>query len=213
MKPPKDAVSQSWWVFIRRNRSLFVGMLSYAAVPPIVDFIFCIGPPWPHRGGVVAFSSVTAYIVAISVYIHFAHGIASNTKNEHLRARLSQFMVLSIMTSVIYIAMCAGFLYDAPDVRHQVAGGFYLRPEIIELMKNDRTLTIEICLESAEWNPERIWIPWTVRLINAVFLLAWLGFYGLLGCIISTFAVYLQDSYTIGNRIAPPTTPLGNDDI
>ncbi len=66
-----DPVLQPWRIFAWRNRHLFVSMLGYAAIPPLLDFCFAVGPPWPHRSGVVAFTSVVGYVVAILVYVNY----------------------------------------------------------------------------------------------------------------------------------------------
>lgn len=196
-----DPVLKRWGDFLRRNRVILVSMLGYAAVPPIVEFIFGIGPPWPHREGVIGLSSVVGYVAAIITYVNYAHGAATSAKMRVLRRAVIRLSIMTAAVLLVYLCLRAFFLYDAGGPRNQVAGGFLLRPEVAELLRTRPDLTFQLLLDSHQWVPEGIWIPWTVGVVNLAFLLGWLGLFGGLGALVSSFVAYLEVQFRVDNKL------------
>jgi hypothetical protein len=189
---PPDPVLSRWQEFLVRNRGILVGMLTYCAIPPVLQFLFAVGPPWPQRTAVTAFTSIVGYAVAVLVFATHEYGATTPTRIRTVRRGLVLWATLAASLMMVYLLLSAFFLYDAPTAPHQVAGGFLLRPETRTYLDTHPGSTAADALRDQEFIAERVWVPWTVSLMNLAFLVSWLGFFAALAAFIGLFVVYLR---------------------
>jgi hypothetical protein len=189
---PPDPVFARLREFLRRNREILVMMLSYCAIPPVLQFVFNVGPPWPHRTGVIAFTSIVGYVVAVLIFATNEYGAATQPRFRTVRKRLVSSAAVGACVMIIYVVLSAFFLYDAPSPPDQVAGGIQLRTEVREYIEKHPGYTEANALRDSAYDAEAVWIPWTVRLMNVSFLVSWLGFFGSLAAVIGLLVVYLR---------------------
>jgi hypothetical protein len=90
---------------------------------------------------------------------------------------------------VVYIVLKGLFVYNAPDFRHQEAGGFILRPSIERVVEENPGITWGELLDGAEYDPTRIWVEWTVNTVRISLLIAWLAFFGAISFVLSVFVL------------------------
>jgi hypothetical protein len=119
---------------------------------------------------------------------------------------------LALASLIIYAVLWCNFIYEAiPSTptrsmwarpTPKLIAGFLPIKEVGDLMwGEDRIigLTYERALEEASYDPDLVWKPWTVRLNQAAFLLAWLGIFVGVG-MASTASVPIS-------RLASPSNP------
>lgn len=174
--------------FVSANKEVLVGIITFGAAPVLLNWIFAIGPPWPHATGVAAFTSVVTWLEMM-----YAFSAWERLSAARLRLLCKVFVGIASCALVLYVFLNACFVYDAPDYRHQEAGGFLIKPEVQLLLQSNPEKSLEDLLESAEYKPARVWIGWSVSVVRAGLLIGWLAFFCSLASVISSF-VLLQRS-------------------
>jgi len=187
-----DPVLAPLRVFIGRNRQILATMLTYCAIPPVLQFVFNVGPPWPQQAGVTAFTSIVGYVIAVLVFAMHEYGASTQPRLRNVRKRLVRSAVLGAFLMIVYLLFTSLFVYDAPSPQYRVAGGFQLRAEVREHIDNSPGYTPADALRDKAYSAEGVWIPWTVRLMNVAVLISWLGFFAALAAFIGLLVVYLR---------------------
>jgi hypothetical protein len=161
-------------------------MLTYAAVPPLVQFVSTIGPPWPDSSGVVALTSLAGYVLAIVAFVRW------RAKSQRDLRAVTFLLIWPIVAVLLaYIALAAFCLHDGGGPGYKVAGGLWVQPEVARAME-EKAWSAEDALRSWEYKPEKVWVPWTVKVMELVFLVLWLVLFGLLSLLASVLALYLE---------------------
>ncbi|GAC1467054.1 MAG: hypothetical protein NVSMB9_08250 [Isosphaeraceae bacterium] len=174
-------------------KKLLAMIIALGAAPTIMDLVFTIGPPWPHRRGIILLTSLGAWVLLL-----WSYSAWRKTSQKVLKARLSACAVAAASSLLVYILLHAFFVYDAPTYKNQEAKGFLLRPEIqgLLLSKAKSGGTIEDLLEGAEYVPTVIWVSWTVYLIRYLLMSTWLILFGSLSLVASAFLL-LQEKLSL----------------
>ena len=113
--------------FLRRNRQILVMMLTYCAIPPVLQFILNVGPPWPQRTGVTAFTSIVGCVVAFLVFATHEYGVSTQARFRTVRKRLVWSAALGAFLMIVYFVLSADSSFTTP--RHpgirSLAGSSY----------------------------------------------------------------------------------------
>jgi len=176
-------------------RRLAYWMIALGSCPPILDLLFNIGPPWPHRTGVAAFTTIWLWAALLFTYSQW-----QIVGLERLRKRTAWLFISTILFFAIYIFLGSFFIVDAPTSRHQIARGFFLKPEWQDVLKEGRFPDGEAfpvasehdLLAAVQWKADVIYPMWTVAITQSLLLIAWLFSFGSLAALSSTFILTEQ---------------------
>jgi hypothetical protein len=157
--------------FLARYKRLVVALASVAALPPLAGLVAQVGPPWPANAATSAVTLLASSCALLAVYTQTRASAAEGRLKGRVRAAAAAFGVALLG----YLALKAFLCYDAPDWRHQVAGGFVTRPDIRGLLDADPGLTHGQLLEEGLYDATRVWVPWTVYGVQLAVLVTWLA--------------------------------------
>jgi hypothetical protein len=129
-----------------------------------------IGPPWPSEEETVIYS-----VLLVAATLYFVGSSGRLTSRPEGGGRHSAVLVGFVFCAAAYLLLKVFFCYNAADWRHQVAGGFVLRPQIKDLLDADPNLTVQKALDGYSNDATRIWESWSVFVVRAGLLLSWLG--------------------------------------
>jgi len=99
-------------------------LLGLGSIPPVLELVCNIGPPWPHRRGVAYFAMVTLWVVIL-----YTHGLWHQAPESWLKTRIKHFSILALAFLGAFVILLAFFVEDAPTPGNQIARGFFLKPE------------------------------------------------------------------------------------
>jgi hypothetical protein len=153
---------------------LVASVAVFATLPIVADLVFLAGPPWPDRLKTAMLTALVACTVLPGAYAW-----QRSSPPERLRSRTIIFGTLAACLVLAYLALTSAFVYDAPDARHQEAGGFLVGLPVSKVMAEHPSMTPGDLLQGAEYVPERVWVPWTVAVVRLALVTSWVGIFGL----------------------------------
>jgi len=180
---------QAFLQFVARYRKLLGVLGTLMATPALTTFALNVGPPWPARGAVTAYTAVGILAVLLWTYVFWPKGPREKVADwrerlhKHLRRSLAIFFVLL----GLYIILNLTLVYDAPSSAHQEAKGFLLLPSVEKVLADDPEMTHEKLVKEAEYNPFEVWEAWTVHTVRGLILAVWLLMFWSLTCACSAF--------------------------
>jgi hypothetical protein len=172
---------------LRNYRKVVVAVTALGSVPPILDIVMNVGPPWPTRVGVAGFTTLVVWVVLLVAYAGWKHQTL-----KRLRGRVTSLGAIAIVLLFAYITCRAWFVFDTGNARHQDVAGFVLQKRIVTLMELDRTKSIQDILEGAHFNPLSVWEPWTVSAARSLVLSTWILFFGCISMMTAVFVLMLE---------------------
>ena len=184
---PTNSVLNPFIGFFTDYGKLAAMTLGVGAIPTVLDLISAIGPPWPQRHAVAMFTSVMSWIVLPWGFTSWR--TISATK---LKTRLSLFAILTSLFLLIYILLKAVFVYNAPTEWNQEAAGFILQTKIQSLLDQVPEMSLLDAVRGAEFDPNEIWVPWTVAVVRGGLLVTWLLLFACLSLGSSAFLLFQE---------------------
>ena len=177
-----------------------VGLIGKAAlIAPFATLLLNIGPPWPGKTSVPALTSLCEVLVLMYVFQFHA-----SLSKKRLNARLRQFFLAVVGTFVVYVFLYSFFVIDIPLDSTRDVSGFVVQPRVTQLLTAPGA-TIDTVLEGMEWDPFRVWEPWTIRVMRVSLLLVWIVFFiGIAGCIAAFAALQRRRTAPVVGRAVPP---------
>src|SRR5262249_20612456 len=158
----------------------WIGM-ALPVVMLVLAMILRLQPPWPEAT-VVGLFSVAALLIPALVGRLFMPQLSTP-------AWLKRWLFVTTGCLFAYAILWSNTTYDArprsPDdssIRPipKVVGGFLLNDDVAALSKGPNRivgLTRQRALEEAEFDPDLVWKPWTVRVNLTALLLCWIGMF------------------------------------
>ena len=180
---------EDFWAFAADFRSMTAWVAKGAVAAPFIDIILGFGPPWPSRTGVPVLTCLVEILVLIYAF-QFWKVMAKYQQEFRLRTSF----VLIVVTFLLYIALFAFFVYEAPEAPYREVKGFLYQPYVHDIMNKDKTYTEQKVLIDSGYDPIIIWKPWTVYLMRIVVLITWILFFTALSTSISSFVLLQQHS-------------------
>jgi hypothetical protein len=168
--------------YLAEYKKLLAAGVALGTAPALTELVLGIGPPWPHRRGIILLTSLVAWVVLLWSFSAWRH-----TAREFLVSRVTACAILAGASLVVYLLLQAFFVDDAPDSRNQGAMGFLLRPQIQKVLAEEPETTLKDLWKGAEYDPTVVWIPWTVYLVRSGLILLWMVFFGGLSLLASAF--------------------------
>lgn len=182
-KPAADgSVLGPFSSYLAEYKKLLAAGVALGAAPALTDLVFTIGPPWPHRRGIILLTGLVAWVVLIWSFSAWRH-----TGRKFLVSRVTACAILAGASLVVYLLLQAFFVDDAPDSRNQEAMGFLVRPQIQRVLAEEPETTLKDLWKGAEYDPTVVWIPWTVYLVRSGLIFLWMAFFGGLSLVASAF--------------------------
>ncbi|MBV9126343.1 MAG: hypothetical protein JO112_23590 [Planctomycetes bacterium] len=154
-------------------KNLVLTLLSVSSLPPLTSLLLKIGPPWPGDAAAATVCIIVNMVCLLYIYNSRAH-------HESNVRRLRRFKVIAVgflSSLLIYMLLKVFLCYNAPDWRHQVAGGLILQEDIRGLLRVNPQLNMTDLLQASDFNPEHLWVSWTVRLVQWLILVNWVFVY------------------------------------
>jgi hypothetical protein len=151
----------------------------------LLALLLRLQPPWPEPSAVGLFSLVAM----------LAPALGSGLFMPQLRAPawLKRSLWVSVCCLGGYAILWNNSIYEArprtPDDSSlrpipKIVGGLLLNEDVKALIEGPNRivgLTAQMALEEASFDPDLVWIPWTVRFNQAALLLCWMGLFAGVG--------------------------------
>ncbi|QDU05689.1 hypothetical protein V6x_54300 [Gimesia chilikensis] len=176
---------QGFMIFVSDFKILLFYIIGLGGSPWLIEYIFNIGPPWPNTAAVSAFTSIVIWLTLLWSFASW-----EKVLQVELTILVKRFCIVTFCLLCIYAVVVTWFVVPADDFQNREAIGFILRPEIVEELEKDKSKTIKILFEGAEYEPTEIWKPWTVNCIRSLIILIWFFWFGSLSFVISTFILH-----------------------
>jgi hypothetical protein len=159
--------------------------LVFASAPFVVEYVAHAGPPWLAPGMVSILSGTVMCLVLVS-------RVAASERHdaERLSSLTTTTTILAVGAIVFYAFCYAFFVFPAPDWKYRDARGLILKDGAKAALAADPSLSIDKLLEGAGFQPERIYVDWTVYLNRFALLATWLLFLGALSNTVMSFVLH-----------------------
>jgi hypothetical protein len=165
-------------------------LVALGSIPPILDYVFNVGPPWPGRSRVAWFTTIALWAVMVWTF-----GVWQGDTLARLKSKVNRFFWLVVISGAVFVSLTAFFVVDAPTPATQIAKGFFLKPEWQKVIDQGKfpdgepipAKSTRELLAANEWNAEVIYPEWTVSLVNLGLLAGWLAFFASLAALTSVF--------------------------
>lgn len=162
--------------FVARYRKLLGILGTLMATPALTTFALNVGPPWPARGAVTAFTAVGILSILLWTYVFWQK--QPKEKVAEWRERLHGLFRLTLVIFFVflgfYILMDLMLVYNAPSSAHQEAKGLLLLPSVEKVLTDNPEISGQQLVKEAEYNPFAIWKEWTVYIVRGLLLVIWL---------------------------------------
>jgi hypothetical protein len=174
--------------FLRDFRSLGSWMVKVLPFAPLSDLAIGLGPPWPSQTSTPVLASLVG---ALSLVFGFAFWSAR--PQYRLKSYLRRSGLALGVFFVLYGALFAYFIYDAPSPSNREIKGLYYLTEVKAVI--DNSYTESMALRGASYDPFKIWVAWTVYAMRLVVLVSWLATSGALYLTIGVFVMLLRSAH------------------
>ena len=159
--------------FSQFDKKTLLPLIPMLAVTFALDQVFSLQPPWPK------FSTyVTAFLELCTLFIAFF--VPLKSKRGMFRAQLLAFCCVCICF-VLYFICYSFFVFDAPFSGERLVAGFVCTPEaenyVAPAFGESCPLLSEAVLSAAQYDPEIVWTPSSVRAMESLMFLLWSGFF------------------------------------
>jgi len=175
-------------------RSVTALALNSSVAAPLVALVMDIGPPWPTGAPII--TSFAELIVLITIF-HFWYG--------NSRRRISKRMVMALVVLcvgfVVYMALFDSFTFSPKGSKDKDVRGFVVQEEVRKVLSAEH-ITADDALRESEYDPNRVWEPWSVTTIRIAILTSWLILFVSLSVFVGTFVMY-QRKRSIKMRANP----------
>ncbi len=147
---------------------------------PLLNLWARLGPP-PS----VAVSTLTsaAEFVAVIWAFHFWHDYVQSSLERRMRASIAIFC---------FTLLAAGVLLEEFTIRPTADGerivfGYVLRPDVKPLLS--ASYTESEALRDAQFDPQRVWQPWSITVVHLGLIICWIAAFVALGMFVSSFII------------------------
>ena len=152
--------------FVIRFGGLMAALAAVTGCPFICSLVLSIGPPWPDQE-----TAVSSWVAMVNIVVLV---LVYNTKRSQNELWIKRLSVVFTTSLVVYVILMSSFCYKVTDSSVLVAGGFLPSEKTKQVMKENPEETYKHLLAQARFDPEEVWIPWTVRVVRDVILFVWL---------------------------------------
>jgi hypothetical protein len=135
--------------YLAEYKKLLAASVALGAAPALTELVLGIGPPWPHRRGIILLTSLVAWVVLIWSFSAWRH-----TARKFLVSRVTACAILAGASLVVYLLLQAFFVDDAPDSPNQEAMGFLVRPQIQRVLAEEPENDAQGPLEGRRVRPD-----------------------------------------------------------
>jgi hypothetical protein len=174
-----------FWSYIADVESLVGWAGKGALLAPLISLVTDIGPPYPSRISVPVLTCLLLVLLLIYIF-HFWEPLSKS----QLERRLKVTLILIVPCLILYFLLFNFFVLDAPDESNRVVKGFLLTKQAQSVVGPD--YPVEKALQGAQYNPTRIWEPWTVYLMRLMLLIAWTLSFAAISSYLASFVLLQQ---------------------
>ena len=143
------------------------------AVIVTLDLVLHLGPPLSWHG----VTSFLPAMAALSVFL-WSYSTWAGLGKEKLKGRLRYALLVGLSFLLLYTLLNIKFVFRLRGTDIEIIGGLIHTPATIKTIKEAPPETDWDRLEGANYDPDKVWIPSTVRLVEAVLLITWLSSWG-----------------------------------
>ena len=136
---------------------------------PILALITGLIPPWPGPFAVTVTTLVLEIVFFIAFYISLAE-----IRHARLLWGLRASAASTLASVIAYMFLSAALVYDAPDSRHRIVGGFVLIEDVKRLLPTLPGISLGEVLAGAEYDANQIWTGNSIAIARVSLLSAWL---------------------------------------
>jgi hypothetical protein len=176
---------KKFWSYIADVQSLVGWAGKGALLAPLVSLVTDIGPPYPSRLSVPVLTCLL--LVLWLIYIFTFWQSLAKRKLEH---RLKVSLILIVPCIISYFLLFNFFVVGAPDESNRVVTGFWLTDQAKSVVGSDYSALK--ALQGAQYDPTRIWRPWTVYLTRLILLIAWTLSFAAISSYLASFVLLQQ---------------------
>ena len=121
--------------------------------------------------------------------------IDRGAQSDLVPRRIPRWLIICLTASLIlYAIMMAVFTIPATSWPNLESRGLWLQEPIAKHLDNSPGVTVEDLLAGAEYNPNAIWVPWTVGLVRGILLSLWLSLATGLAAIVDCYWWQFQEN-------------------
>jgi|GEM_PF-1984444 len=174
---------KDFWEFTAEITSITSWLAKAAVAAPLVDIVLGIGPPWPSKVAVPILTCLAEVMVMM-----YGFQFWSGLSRPRLGRRLRVAFVLIVLTLLLYITFFSFFVYDAPSGADREVKGLFYQGDV-QVVINRGDIREADVIKAGEYDPLRIWVPWSVYVMRVIVLCIWLLFFTCLASGIASFVL------------------------
>lgn len=170
------------------DRFTLFALIPILAVPFILDSVFGLQPPWPRST-----TYLTAFLELGIVFFCFL-------QDRITKQKMRRIVFLSVLSMValfaVYFLMYSLFVFTLPAGGGSIVGGFICKPDtqyiIAPFMNESCPFVSEQVLASAQYRPETVWEPLSIRIIEFALFSCWSLFFMVSTYLYGSFVAYIS---------------------
>lgn len=169
----------------RVDKETIFGLSLILAFTFALDELFSLQPPWPKGS-----TYITAFLELAVVFICFFISVRSKRALSRIQIRL--FIAIAMLFA-LYFLLYSFFVFSTLREGEVVVAGFQCTEDarhVAAALGESCPFLTDEALAAAQYEAEKVWTPWSVRIVEFAMFLTWSSFF-----VLSTFLFGLTLAY------------------
>lgn len=161
-----DGVIKPLTDHVDRVKHVAVALIGVGAAPPLLNFIFGVGSPWPSGQVTAYFTTIVIWGVLLTCY---SQTYKSRVAKARVRGWVIGFAVVACLSLLCYIMAWAFFVVPQTGTEGKIVCGY----ELLDEWKGKGISEFDL-LRGNEWKPESVYTRFSLAVGRFAVLSSWL---------------------------------------